>query len=34
LPPRSPVNGDEEDKAEPLQLTKYDRERVWGTLRL
>jgi hypothetical protein len=28
LPPRSPVNGDEEDKSEPLQLTKYDRERV------
>jgi len=27
-PPNSPVNGDEDDKAEPLQLTKYDRERV------
>jgi hypothetical protein len=26
-PSKSPVNG-EDDKAEPLQLTKYDRERV------
>ncbi|PSN30431.1 hypothetical protein C0J52_27813 [Blattella germanica] len=24
----SPVNGDDDDKAEPLQLTKHDRERV------
>ncbi|XP_069691875.1 paired box protein Pax-6-like isoform X2 [Periplaneta americana] len=27
-PSNSPVNGDEEEKTEPLQLTKYDRERV------
>lgn len=27
--PVSPIN-DDEDRAEPLQLTKYDRERVWG----
>ena len=28
-PPSSPVNGGEDDeKAEPLQLTKHDRERI------
>lgn len=27
-PSSSPLNGEEDDKAEPLQLTKYDRERV------
>jgi len=27
-PPKSPLNADEDDKAEPLQLTKYDRDRL------
>jgi len=27
-PPKSPFNADEDDKAEPLQLTKYDRDRL------
>ena len=28
--PKSLLNADEDDKAEPLQLTKYDRDRLWG----
>lgn len=28
LPSRSPLNGDDDDRAEPLQLTKHDRERL------
>jgi hypothetical protein len=27
-PSNSPLNGEEDDKTEPLQLTKYERERI------